>query len=195
MTETWEMCTYHCFKYGWVWSSSSSSSWLVTSSLFSPSASLLSGSSVKYDIKILMILPACRRTSLDLASSTATLLSTRWGHQFNFTQSRIASAVLGPPQPKSTHPWGAACPSVVQEVTSDACDPWRALCQLKKHFKGPRRRQGSCWEERKKTLSSLMRSQWFALFSKSFFQISNGKNRVCGQTCCQGRAASAGTWD
>ena len=30
--------------------------------------------------------------------------------------------------------------------------PWRALCQLKKPYKGPRQRRGSCWEELQRRL-------------------------------------------
>ena len=41
--------------------------------------------------------------------------------------------------------------------------PWRALCELKKPFKGPEPRAGSCWKEWKQKISSRMRIHWFGL--------------------------------
>ena len=53
--------------------------------------------------------------------------------------------------------------------------PWREPCQIKKPFKGQRRRWGCCWEERKITMSS----QWGVIELPSTqvyngLQISNG---------------------
>ena len=41
--------------------------------------------------------------------------------------------------------------------------PWRVLCQLKKLFKGPRRRRGSCWEE----LHSIVFPRWWVFYLPS----------------------------
>ena len=62
--------------------------------------------------------------------------------------------------------------------------PWRAPCQLKKPFKGPRRRRGSCWEERKR----IVFPRWGVIDLPSrqihdFVQKGNRKNCVSGQTC------------
>ena len=59
---------------------------------------------------------------------------------------------------------------------------WRGPCQLKEPFKGPR--QGSCWEEWKRTMP-LMRGHWFALHqgkSMMFYKKATEKDWVSGPT-------------
>jgi len=47
--------------------------------------------------------------------------------------------------------------------------PWRAPCQLKKPFKGPRRRRRSCWEELQRIVFPPTRGHWFALQANHWF--------------------------
>ena len=63
--------------------------------------------------------------------------------------------------------------------------PWRALCQLKKPYKGPRQRRGICWEEWKRGLFP-----WWGVIDlpsrqiNDFVQKGNRKNWISGQTYC-----------
>ena len=47
--------------------------------------------------------------------------------------------------------------------------PWREPCQIKKPFKGQRRRRGRCWEEQKSI--SPTRGRWIAKANQNFVTI------------------------
>ena len=70
------------------------------------------------------------------------------------TQSRLASvdfdSILGPLHLSVPHQMMSLyLRSSRSNVLGKVEGPWRAPCQLKKPFKAPRPRQGSCWEEQK----------------------------------------------
>ena len=61
----------------------------------------------------------------------------------------VLDSVLGPLRP-ARHTWQCPCFSLFRKQrTRRVKGLWRALCQLKKPFKGRKQRQGICWEERK----------------------------------------------